>query len=93
MCCSSARTLYQDVGPRIGVLWGMLCAFQDIWRYVGLREVGDRIAARLEEQEDVLAIGDPDSSEAHAHAPTQTLHIQQSLGRRFGYYEPADWSR
>ena len=93
MCCSSARTLYQDVEPEIGVLGGMLGAFQDVWRNVGLREVGYRIAARFEEQEDVLAIGDPDSPEAHAHAPAQRLDVQQSLGQRFGHEKPADCSR
>ena len=71
----------------------MLGAFQDVSRNVRLREVGYRIAARLEEQQDVLAIGNPDSSEAHAHAPTQRLDIQQFLGQRFGHEEPADCSR
>src|SRR5260370_34669859 len=32
--------------PEIGVLGGILRAFQDVWRNVGLREVGYRIAAR-----------------------------------------------
>jgi hypothetical protein len=71
----------------------MLGAFKDAWGNVGLREVGDRIEARLEEQEDILAIGDPDPPEAHAHAPAQTLDVQQSLGQRFGHKEPADCSR
>jgi hypothetical protein len=55
--------------PEIGVLSGMVGAFQGVWRNVALREVGYRIAARFEEQEDVLAIGDPGSPEEHAHAP------------------------
>jgi hypothetical protein len=42
--------------PEIGVLGGMLGAFKDAWGNVGLREVGDRIEARLEEQKDILAI-------------------------------------
>src|ERR1700733_7309974 len=67
--------------PEIGVLGGMLDAFQDVWRNVGLREVGYRIAARFEEQEGMLAVGDPDSPEAHAHAPAQRLDVQQSLGQ------------
>jgi len=35
--------------------------------------------ARLEEQKDVLAIGDPVSPETHAHPPTQRLNVQQPL--------------
>src|SRR3984957_799744 len=79
--------------PEIGVLGGMLDAFQDVRRNVGFREVGYRIAARFKEQNNVLAIGDPDSPEAHAHAPTQRLDVQQSLGQRFWYEKPADCSR
>jgi hypothetical protein len=54
----------------------MLGAFQDVWRNVGLREIGSWIAARFEEQEHVLAIGDPDSPEVRAHAPAQRLDVQ-----------------
>jgi hypothetical protein len=36
--------------------------------------------ARLEEQENVLAIGDPVSAETHAHPPPQWLNVQKSLG-------------
>jgi hypothetical protein len=32
--------------------------------------------SRPEEQEDVLAIGDPGSAEAHAQAPAQRLDVQ-----------------
>ena len=53
----------------------MLGALQCIGRDVGLRKVGNGIAARLEEQEDTLAIGDPASAEAHAHAAAQRLDI------------------
>jgi len=67
--------------PEIGVLRGILGAFQDAWRNVRLREVGYRIAARFEEEEDMLAIGDPDSPEAHAHAPAQRLDVQQCFGQ------------
>jgi hypothetical protein len=52
--------------PKVWVLGGMVGAFQDVLRDVSLREVGYRIAARFEEQEYVLAIGDPGSAEAHA---------------------------
>src|SRR5262249_59437088 len=79
--------------PEFGVLGGMLGAFKYARGNIGLREVGDRIEARLEEQEDILAIGNPDPPEAHAHAPTQPLDVQQSLGQRFGHKEPADCSR
>jgi hypothetical protein len=54
-------------------------AFEDAGRDVGLREIGDRIATRFEEQETIPAIGDPGSAEAHPHTPTQRFDIQQSL--------------
>src|SRR5271166_3911874 len=54
-------------------------ALESVWRNVGLREIGHRIMARLEEQKDVLAIGDPVSPETHAHPPTQRLNVQQPL--------------
>ena len=79
--------------PELGVLGRILGAFQHMWRYVGLRKVGYRIAAWFEQQENILAFGDPTSSEADAHAPAQSLDIQQLLGQRFGYEEPADCSR
>jgi hypothetical protein len=41
----------------------------------------------------MLAIGDPDSPEAHAHAPAQPLDVQQSFWQRFGHEEPADCRR
>ena len=52
---------------------------------VAQRDLCDRVGfddlqARLEEQEDVLAIGDPDSAETDAHSPAQRLNVQQSLG-------------
>jgi hypothetical protein len=78
--------------PEVGVQGSMLGAFQDVWRNVGLREVGHRIAARFEEHEDILAVGDPDSPKAHTHASTQPLDVQQSLGQRLGHEEPADCS-
>jgi hypothetical protein len=72
---------------------GVLGALLGVWRDVALQEVSDRIAAGFEEQEGVLAIGDPDSAEAHAHAPTQRLSVQQSLGQRFWHEEPANCSQ
>src|SRR6202012_1856340 len=79
--------------PEIEVLGGMFDAFQGVWRNVALGEVGYRIAPRFEKYEDALTIGDPDSPEAHAHAPAQRLDVQQSLGQRFGHEESADCSR
>jgi hypothetical protein len=76
----------------IGVLGRMLGAFQDIRSNVGFRKVGDRIAARLKQQKNILAFGDPTFSEAHPHAPAQSLDVQKLLGQRFGYDELADWS-
>jgi hypothetical protein len=70
----------------------MLGAFQDVWN-VGLREVGYRIAARFEEQDDILAISEPDSPEAHAHAPAQPPDEQQPFRQRFRDEETADCSR
>ena len=51
------------------------------------------LAVGLKDQKDMLAIGDPASPEAHAHAPAQPLDVQQSLGQRFGYEKPPDCSR
>jgi hypothetical protein len=71
----------------------MLDALQDVWRNVGLWEVSYRVAARFEEQEDLLAIGDPDSSEAHAHAPAQVFDEQQPFRKRFRHEKSTDCSR
>jgi hypothetical protein len=68
--------VYQEVS--------VLVAFQRFWRNVGLREVSHRIAARFEEQDDVLTVGDPRSTETHAHAPPQRLGIQKSLRQWLG---------
>jgi hypothetical protein len=38
LMCSPARTAYQDVSPRSGVLVRMVGAFECVWRNVGLRE-------------------------------------------------------
>jgi hypothetical protein len=42
---------------------------------IGLREVSHRIAVWLEEENDVLAVSDPSSSEAHAHTSTQGFGV------------------
>jgi hypothetical protein len=62
-------------------------------RYVGLWKVGYRIARWFEQQENILAFGDPAASETHAHASAQSLDVQELLGQRFGYDELAEWSR
>jgi hypothetical protein len=54
--------------PEIGVLTGMLGAFQGMLRDISLREIGYRITPRFKEQKDLLAIGDRVSPEAHAQA-------------------------
>src|SRR5438876_9944444 len=48
--------------PEIGMLSGMVGAFEGAWRHVGLREVRYWIAVGFVEQDDVLAIGNPDTS-------------------------------
>ena len=58
-------------GPKVGVLSRMFRPLQDVWRNVGLGEVRHRIAARFEEQDDVLTVRDPASPEPHAHPPPQ----------------------
>src|SRR5207249_197520 len=57
----------------VGVPSGMLTALQAVWRDVALRKIGHRIVAGFEEQEHVLAIGDPGPAEMYAHAPPQRL--------------------
>lgn len=54
--------------PEVGVLSDVLGAFQHMWGNIGLREIGHRITARFEQQEDLLAVGNPVSPEVHAHA-------------------------
>jgi hypothetical protein len=62
--------------PKIGMMARMFGALESIWRDVGFREIGHRMVARLEEQNDAFAIGDPSATEAHAHSPTQRLNVQ-----------------
>src|SRR5689334_4783235 len=47
---------------KIGMPGRMLGAFEHVGRDVGLWEVGNWIVARLKQQQDVLAIGDPVSA-------------------------------
>src|SRR5690348_7135818 len=63
-------------------------------RDIRFRKVSDRIAAGLEEEEGVLALGNPEAAEASAHAPLQWLDIEQPLrqgfrGRGIGQRLPA----
>jgi hypothetical protein len=60
---------------------------------VGPREVGHWVAARLVEQHDVLAVGDPAAAEVHAHAPAQRFGEQQAFGQWVGHQEAAGASR
>jgi hypothetical protein len=53
--------------------------FECVWGNVGLREICDRIAARFEEQDDLLVVGDLGSAEPHAHPSAHRLDVQQSL--------------
>src|SRR5215470_2678011 len=55
----------------VGVLGGVLAAFQGFCTDIGLWEVRHRISAWLEEQKDALTVRDPNSTEAHAHPPPQ----------------------
>src|SRR5215467_11897093 len=57
----------------VGVPRGVVGGIEGVWRDIGLRKVGYRIAAGLEEQDYVFAIGDPGPAEAHAHAAPQRL--------------------
>src|SRR5262249_28970128 len=79
--------------PELQVLSRIVGPFQHMGRYVGLRKVGHRIAARFEQQENILTFGNPTASEAHAHASAQTLDVQKPFGQWFGYDELAEWSR
>jgi hypothetical protein len=45
------------------------------------------------EQNDVLAVGDPGSAEAHPHAPPQRLGVEQSIRHRIWNEEAANPSQ
>src|SRR6516162_7015287 len=85
------RKCFLAARSRHGHATGLMDHLADV--EVAIWAVRNHRLARLEEQEDVLAIGDPDPAEAHAHAPAQPLDVQQSLGQRLGHKEPADCSR
>src|SRR5215468_10226782 len=80
--CPSLRALLSrsDAVPRreseVRMTRCVLGALQAVWRYIGFGKIGHWIAAGLEKQEYVLAIGDPVSAEPHAHAAAQRLGVQ-----------------
>jgi len=77
--------------PEIGVLGGMSVRSRVCGENVGLREVGYRIRPGSRAGGRV-AIGDPDSPEAHTHAPAQRLDYNSLLGSGSGTRN-ADCSR
>lgn len=58
--------------------------------HVRAGEVGDRVAARFVQQQDVLAVGDPLPVEPHAHTAAQALGEQQAPRQGFGGEEVSD---
>src|SRR5215468_10968870 len=77
----------------VGVTGTVTAAFQDFGSDFALWEVGDRVPAWFEQQQDPLAVGDPISAKAHAHAPAQRLDIKKPRRQRLGDQKPADCSR
>lgn len=55
--------------------------------------VGDGVAARLVQEQHVLAVGDPGPVEPHAHTAAQPLGEQQALRQGFGGEEVSDRAR
>lgn len=51
----------------LGVAGDAVCGNQDAGADVALREVGHWVAARLVQQDDVFAVGDPLVAEPHPH--------------------------
>src|SRR5229473_3969423 len=92
LLCSPARTVYQDVSPRSRwwVVYSPGCSAPAATLCCG--KVGDRVAARLMEQDHVIAIDDPGAAEAHPHAPAQRLGVEQSIRQWIWNEEPADSS-
>src|SRR5215510_14936325 len=95
---SSRRAVLADANdiPRsrseVGMLRYVFSTFQNARSQITLWEIGHGIAARLEQHESVFAVGNPGSTEPHAHAPAQWLDVQQSFRQRFGHEEPTDCS-
>ena len=72
-----------------GVLRGLQHALGD----GAEREVGHRVVARLVQQHDIFALGDPFPAEPDAHPPAQRLGEQQPLRERVWDEEVADRPR
>jgi hypothetical protein len=72
------------------VLGGAVLADQDTWPDVGDREERHRIAARLVQQDHVLAVGDPFVGEPDAQSAPERLGEQHSWRERLGGQEAAD---
>ena len=79
----TAATVYHAVGPRsrCRVVWPRPAVLPRPHRR---GEVSDRVPRRFVQEYDVLAVGDPDSTEPHPHAPPQRLGeghpFRQGLG-------------
>ena len=63
---------------------------QGVGADVASREVGHRIAARLVQEYDVFAVGDPLVPEPHPHPAPQRLGEQQSFRQRLRCEEMPD---
>jgi hypothetical protein len=75
---------------KITVLGQALCTCHCALGNVAQGKVGNGIAARLVEDYDVLAVGDPRVVEFDPHAPPQSLREEQPLWKRSGGKETAD---
>jgi hypothetical protein len=59
---------------------------------VHAREVRDRVAPRLVEQHDVIALGDPGVGEPDAHPPAERFGVNEALRQRLGDQKPSEGS-
>src|SRR4029450_4961225 len=64
----------------VGVPGGVPVTLQYFSTDIALWEVGHRIPAWFEEQNDVLTVRDPDAAEAHAHTSPQRPHARNAVG-------------
>ena len=80
-------------GSEVGMIRRPVSGGEDVLRDVAFGEVGDGIAARLVQEDDVIALGDPGAAEPHPHPPAQRLGVQQPRRERLGDEEGADRSR
>jgi hypothetical protein len=75
------------------MLAGVVAALECLRRDVVTGEVGDRIAPRLVQEHDVLAVGDPFCAEADPHAAAERLGEQQPFGQWIGDEEASNRMR